>query len=225
MDTSTEQLTGMSQVQMPVNPTPASHLKMVHPQLPLGNLKTPFNGPAAEGHPQQPFKRDRLPIHHQVGQEVFDLPRVEHVAGHDQRVGRTRQTLATVTPVEPCVLDLPDDRPFLPVFDPEPLPFLPAEDRRIPEQIPHLTGRQGLTRQARIPAFATSLTLLLRARPPQGPRRYLRRQCDRLNALTGKIRQPALHVGTQVLWRLAPAKTIIEFAQEFLQLPTIPLIS
>lgn len=73
MQAGTEQLADLRQVQVPVDPTPASHLKMVHAQLALGDLETTFNGPATERHPQQPFERDSLAIDRQVGEKVLDL--------------------------------------------------------------------------------------------------------------------------------------------------------
>src|SRR3972149_6217030 len=153
MQAGAEQLADLGEVQVPVDPAPTAHLEMVHPQLALGDLETPFDRPPRERHPQQPFERAGLAVDHQAGQEVLDLLGVEHVAGDDQRMGRTRQAVRTVTTVKRRVLDLPDDRPFLPIFDPKLLPFLPAKDRRIGDQIAHLTGRKGLAQQAGIAAF------------------------------------------------------------------------
>lgn len=44
----TGQLADTREVQVSVNPTPASHPKMVHTRLGYGDLEAPFNGPAAE---------------------------------------------------------------------------------------------------------------------------------------------------------------------------------
>src|SRR3989339_1611243 len=170
MQAGAEQLADLGEVQVPVDPPPTAHLKMVHPQLALGDLETPFDRPPRERHPQQPFERDGLAVDHPVGQEVLDLLGIEHVAGDDQRMGRTRQTVGTMTPVKRRMLDLPDDRPFLPIFDPEPLPFLPAKDRRIGDQIAHLTGRKGLAHQAGVAAFTAACMPFLGAGMPQDPK-------------------------------------------------------
>jgi hypothetical protein len=100
MHTGTEQLADLREVQVPVDSTPASHLEVVHAQLALGNLKTAFDGPTAERHPQQPFERDRLAIDLQVGQEVLDLTGLENVASDDQGMSRPRQTVGTVLAIE-----------------------------------------------------------------------------------------------------------------------------
>ena len=131
MHAGTEQLADLREVQVPVDPAPASHLKMVHPQLALGDLEAPFNGPTAERHPQQPFERDSLAIDLQVGKKVLDLAGIENIARDDQGVGRPRQTVGTVLAIKPGMLDLPHHGPFLGIFDPKPLPLLLTEDRRI----------------------------------------------------------------------------------------------
>jgi hypothetical protein len=59
--------------------------------------------------------------------------------------------------------------------------------------------------------------------PLQGPRGDARSQRNRLDALTLQIRQLALDISPQVLPRLAPSKTVIEFPQVLFQLPTDPL--
>jgi hypothetical protein len=57
---SAEQVTQLGYEEMAMQRAPATHLVMIHPQFVLGLVEATLDGPAAEGHAQQPSQRDSL---------------------------------------------------------------------------------------------------------------------------------------------------------------------
>ncbi len=115
---------------MSMNPTPAARLKMVHPEVPLGQFKTSFDRPARERYPQHPFQRNPG-SHGHIGHKIFDLVMVKYVAGDDQSMARAGQTGGAMFAVKRRVFNLPNNRAFFAVFDLESLPFLLLKLTRI----------------------------------------------------------------------------------------------
>lgn len=169
LNTSAEQQAQLADIQMPMNPTPAARLKVIHAEIPLGQFKTSFDRPTRERHPQHPFQRDPG-THGHVGDEVFDFVMVEYVAGDDQSMARTGQAGRAMLAVKRRVFDLPNDRTFLAVFDLESLPLLLLKLTRINQQVLHFTGRKCLSRQSRISPFSPTFAGFLRPGAMQNPR-------------------------------------------------------
>src|SRR5208283_5358804 len=71
MNTGTEQLAQLTDVQVAVNPSPRASLEVVHAQLSLGHLETPLNRPAGERDPQHPLQARAAGADHEIRQEVF----------------------------------------------------------------------------------------------------------------------------------------------------------
>ena len=72
MNTSAEQQAQLADIQMPMNPTPAARLKMVHAKVPLGQFKASFDRPARERYPQHPSQRYPAGPHGHV-RHVFNV--------------------------------------------------------------------------------------------------------------------------------------------------------
>ncbi len=112
---------------------------MIHSQFVLRFAEAPLHRPAIEGHTQQPPQGDSPLAWHAIGNKVLYLP-AEDVAGHDQAVPATRQTIFAFAPKH-RPLDLPDLRAFVRVLDAVPLPRLPAKHGRILHQVADFAGR------------------------------------------------------------------------------------
>lgn len=123
-DTGTEQVRELREVVVPMNTTPPSHFKVVHPQLVLGFPKTLFYWPASKGDPKQPIhghpflvacfrcsRRLSVCLWDFVRYEVLDLVGVQHIAGHNQAGRFAGQAFARL-PIETSPFYFPHDRPL-----------------------------------------------------------------------------------------------------------------
>ena len=110
---------------MPMDTSPPADFKMIHAEFFFAHSELRFNRPASEGHTKQFAKRHAVLAHHGIGQKELCLP-CAHAAGNDQSLAFARQALLGLTP-DRHVLDLPDFRPFVGVFDSVLLPRLAVE--------------------------------------------------------------------------------------------------
>ena len=53
MNTGTEQLTQLADVEVTVNALPGTYLEMIHTQFSFSNLETTLNGPTGESNPYE----------------------------------------------------------------------------------------------------------------------------------------------------------------------------
>ena len=147
MYSSTKQLAQLADIEVPVDRIPRAHLEMVHAQFSFAQFKTAFNRPTRKCHPQQPLQRYTAGADHHIGQEVFDLIRLENIACYHQGMSPTRQALGAMLAIKTGILDFPDNRSFFSILDTKPLPFFPRSARvgcnRICGSCSHPTKEQG----------------------------------------------------------------------------------
>ncbi len=134
---------------------------------------------------QQPLELLEVRTGRDVGHEVLHFLVIQRVAGDDQRVRRSGQTVR-VFAKEVGVLDLPDDRTFFRVLDVESLPPLSGEDLRVFSQLTHFAGpRRGHGQTRETPMFSGL---------PQLPRRGAKQEARGANP-AGKVAGHLGHVG------------------------------
>ena len=129
---------------MSVDAVPASCLKMIHPKFILGLPETFLNRPPRKTNPQQPLQCNAIAARNHIRDKIFDLLAIEHIADNNEIMCPAGKSVISLFTIQPGVLDFPDHRPAVAVFDVKFLPFLFLEKAGIYQQIAYLRRRQRL---------------------------------------------------------------------------------
>jgi len=140
MYTRTKQSRQLADIQMAMDPTPAAHLKMVHADLIFGQFETSFYRPTGKGCSKQFFQSDTIGTRQHVRDKIFDLFRIQNIAGNNKAMSRTRQRILALFTIKFRPLHFPDHRAFFTFLNIKFLPSLLLKLARINKQILHFTS-------------------------------------------------------------------------------------
>ena len=163
MYTRTEQLTQLADIQMAMNPTPTADLEMIHAHLIFGQFETSFYGPTGKRNSEQLFQSNIIRARKHVRDKVFDLLRLQYIAGYNKAMSRTRQRILALLAIKLREFHFPDQRTFFALFNVKLLPSLLLKFAGINKQILHFTGRQRFGRKTWKMPFTASLVPSFRA--------------------------------------------------------------
>ncbi len=163
----TKQLRQLADIQMAMNSTPAANLKMIHADLIFGQFKTSLYRPAGKSCSKQLFQSDIIRARQHVRDKIFDLFRIQNIAGNNKAMGRARQRIFTLLTIKFRPLNFPDYRAFLAFLNVKLLPFLLLKFAGVHQQILNFRRRQSFCRKSRKMPFTASLMLFLRSRTKQ----------------------------------------------------------
>ena len=156
MYTRTEQLAQLADIQMAMNPRPTADLEMIHAHLIFGQFETSFYRPTGKGNSEQLFQSNIIRARKHVRDKIFDLLRLQYIAGYNKAMSRARQRILALFAIKPREFHFPDQRTLFALFNVKLLPSLLLKFAGINQQILNFTGRQRFGRKTWKMPFAAS---------------------------------------------------------------------
>ena len=124
MYTRTEQLTQLADIQMAMNPTPAADLEMIQAHLIFGQFETSFYRPTGKRNSEQLFQSNIIRARKHVRDKIFDLLRLQYIAGYNKAMSRARQRILALFAIKLREFYFPDQRTLFAFFNVKLLPSL-----------------------------------------------------------------------------------------------------